>query len=158
MADRTVIPPRKRGGNTLLLRARRISTLFTRPAVELVGIPPILFPESSLTLWFVEHLLSFTEESRSCTLFAAARPCIVQDSHNFSRVWQHKVKAYPVPTGSMLSFSRVDRSMRKVSVIRDYSQEDTGRTLSSGIHSSSIENGDPFFALSRDTGFPPRQG
>ncbi len=112
---------------------------------------------SGHVLWQIQALVSLVDESEHSTLYLGLRPCVV--STTSSANLQYEIRKYCVHGDEKISFARIDSSLRRVGVVREYAH-----AYSNSEHDSSLSahpalaNGSEFFAFSRDSGFPPRQG
>ncbi len=118
--------------------------------------PGYLSNLSGTTFRRIERVFSLTQKSGNKTFYLSVRPCVPIEDPDFLSTLQHTIRKYIVPPQSRASLARIDSSMRKVAAVPDCNG--TQPLRHSETRSSPVLRDAPFFVLSRDSGYPPRQG
>ncbi len=112
---------------------------------------------SAPSVWYVRHFLKVTDSSgrplRGRAMFyIAVQPCILENTINL-----HCFKRYRVNTNSHISFGQLDSSIRRVGAIKPRTFG-SDNDIFAGTDGITNTRDICFLAVTRQTGYPPRQG
>lgn len=116
---------------------------------------------SGLALWFVTAAIFLEYASRN-SFYIAVRPCLAVYGPLSQDESEQCLKRYKVDSQGRIPFAAMDRSMREVGAVRDCTCISCNHTDSSVAETADrpcqgLSSG-AFTALTRQEGFPPRQG